>query len=181
VPQDHPGRAWSWVIWSGSRCPVRWSWRRVLIHRDRVTPFTTAPGGRVLTSLWASVHDQRAAMAFFQVLLCAPYTWVSPPPVLHGRALLSRVISAAPTVLAPGGQLLLVHSALCGVQDILYELESCGLQGEVVQECTHPFGPVLTERAQLLESRGLVHRGVRTERLVVIKAQAARVPATRAS
>ena len=56
-----------------------------------------------------------------------------------------------------------------------------GLQGEVVKECTHPFGPVLTERAQLLESRGLVPRGGRTERLVVIKAQAARVPATRTS
>ncbi len=98
-----------------------------------------------------------------------------------GRALLSRVITAAPTVLAPGGQLLLVHSALCGVQDTLDELDSHGLQGEVVKECTHPFGPVLTERVQLLESRGLVPRGGRTERLVVIKAQAARVPATRTS
>jgi len=98
-----------------------------------------------------------------------------------GRALLSRVITAAPTVLAPGGQLLLVHSVLCGVQDTLDELEDCGLQGEVVKECTHPFGPVLTERVQLLESRGLIVGGGRMERLVVIKAQAARVAATRAS
>lgn len=96
-----------------------------------------------------------------------------------GRSLISRVISAASTVLAPGGQLLLVHSALCGVQDTLDELEDAGLHGgDVVRECTHPFGPVLTERAQLLESRGLVARGGRTERLVVIKAHAAPVAAT---
>ncbi len=98
-----------------------------------------------------------------------------------GRTLLYRVIAAAPTVLAPGGQLLLVHSALCGVQNTLDELAEHGLRGDVVAECTHPFGPVLTERAPLLESRGLVEHGGRTERLVVIHAHAARVPATRVS
>lgn len=80
----------------------------------------------------------------------------------------------------PGGRLLLVHSALCGVQDTLDELQDSGLHGEVVQECTHPFGPVLTERAPLLETRGLISPGARTERLVVIQAQAAPVSATHA-
>jgi len=87
-----------------------------------------------------------------------------------GRALINRVVAAAPSVLAPGGQLLLVHSALCGVQHTLDELTACGLHGEIVGETTHPFGPVLTERAKLLESRGLLAHGARTERLVVIRA-----------
>lgn len=89
-----------------------------------------------------------------------------------GRSLLSRIIATAPTVLVEGGQLLLVHSALCGVQDTLDELAAQGLPGEVVAECTHPFGPVLTERAPLLEATGLIAHGARTEQLVVIAAQA---------
>lgn len=98
---------------------------------------------------------------------------------LDGRALLSRVIAAAPAVLAPGGQLLLVHSELCGIQHTLDELDALGLRGRVVAQCTHAFGPVLTERAQLLESSGLIARGSRTEQLVVIvAAQAVRVPPT---
>jgi release factor glutamine methyltransferase len=97
-----------------------------------------------------------------------------------GRILISRVITAAPSVLAPGGRLLLVHSALCGVQDTLDELHRSGLHGKVIQECTHPFGPVLTERAELLETRGLVPHGGRTERLVVIEAHTATVPAIQA-
>jgi len=90
-----------------------------------------------------------------------------------GRTLLDRVIAAAPTVLAPGGELLLVHSGLCGIEATLDALHAHGLHGDVVQEVTHPFGPVLTARAELLESRGLVTEGGRTERLVVIRAAAA--------
>jgi len=84
--------------------------------------------------------------------------------------------AAAPTVLAPGGELLLVHSGLCGIEATLDALHAHGLHGDVVQEVTHPFGPVLTARAELLESRGLVTEGGRTERLVVIRAAA--TPAT---
>ncbi len=93
-----------------------------------------------------------------------------------GRTLLDRVIAAAPTVLAPGGELLLVHSGLCGIEATLDALHAHGLHGDVVQEVTHPFGPVLTARAELLESRGFVTEGGRTERLVVIRAAA--TPAT---
>lgn len=91
---------------------------------------------------------------------------------LDGRVLLDRIIAAAPTVLAPGGRLLLVHSDLCGVASTLAELARRGMAGEVVADCEHPYGPVLTERAELFERRGLSPEGRRTERLVVVRALA---------
>lgn len=88
---------------------------------------------------------------------------------LDGRALLDRVCTEVPRLLAPGGQLLLVQSAFCGVDRTLDALTAAGLAAEVVHRCVQPFGPVLRLRAALLEARGLIRPGQRDEELVVIR------------
>lgn len=95
-----------------------------------------------------------------------------------GRAVLDRVCAQAPTVLAPGGRLLLVHSAVNGVDETLRRLRAAGLDADVAARCAQPFGPVFTARAAMLEQRGLIAPGQRTEELVVVRARAARHGAT---
>ena len=90
---------------------------------------------------------------------------------LDGRTVVDRVIDEAPRVLAPGGCLLLVHSAINGVDTTLDRLAGHGLEAEVAARCEHPFGPVFTARAAMLEQRGLIEPGQRTEELVVIRAR----------
>jgi release factor glutamine methyltransferase len=90
---------------------------------------------------------------------------------LDGRTVVDRVIDEAPRVLAPGGCLLLVHSAINGVDTTLERLAGHGLDADVAARCEHPFGPVFTARAEMLEQRGLIERGQRTEELVVIRAR----------
>lgn len=90
---------------------------------------------------------------------------------LDGRTVVDRVIDEAPRVLAPGGCLLLVHSAINGVDATLDRLAGHGLDAEVAARCEHPFGPVFTARAEMLEQRGLIDRGQRTEELVVVRAR----------
>lgn len=89
---------------------------------------------------------------------------------VDGRALLDRVCAEAPKVLAPGGTVLIVHSALCGVDQTVRQLAADGLDTTVAARATVPFGPVMRGRAKLLESRGLIVLGERTEELVVIRA-----------
>ena len=86
-----------------------------------------------------------------------------------GRALLDRLCRDAPGLLEPGGCLLLVQSALSGTDRTADALREAGLVVDVAARCRHPFGPVLTERAELLERRGLVAPGDRTEELVVLR------------
>jgi release factor glutamine methyltransferase len=87
-----------------------------------------------------------------------------------GRAVLDRVCREVPPLLAPGGALLLVHSALCGSDRTLRLLERAGLRGTVVTRRRLPFGTVLRARAAWLEARGLIRPGERVEELVVIRA-----------
>jgi release factor glutamine methyltransferase len=63
-----------------------------------------------------------------------------------------------------------VHSAVNGVDATLRRLRSQGLDAEVAARCTHPFGPVFTARAGMLEERGLIAPGQRMEELVVVRA-----------
>ncbi|NMO93233.1 methyltransferase [Actinomycetospora sp. TBRC 11914] len=88
-----------------------------------------------------------------------------------GRVVLDRVCEEAPAVLAPGGRLLMVHSAINGVSETLRRLRAHGLDADVEARCTHPFGPVFTARAAMLEQRGLIAPGQRTEELVVVRAR----------
>ena len=89
-----------------------------------------------------------------------------------GRAVLDRLCAAVPTVLAPGGVLLMVFSALCGVDLTVRRLEDAGLEASVVARRVEPFGPVMTARAAMLEARGLVAPGQRHEELAVVRGQA---------
>lgn len=92
---------------------------------------------------------------------------------LDGRAVLDRLCREAPPHLAPGGALLFVFSALCGVTRTLTLLDDAGLTASVVARQWVPFGPLMTARTALLEARGLIERGQQHEELVVVRGQAA--------
>lgn len=87
-----------------------------------------------------------------------------------GRAVLDRVCDEAPQVLTPGGRLLVVHSAFNDPVLTVRRLRGHGLAAEVVARHEHPYGPVLTERRELLCRRGLASSDQRTEELVVVRA-----------
>lgn len=87
-----------------------------------------------------------------------------------GRLVLDPLCGSASKLLADGGSLLLVHSALAGVEQTLESLRATGLQADVVASQLIPYGPVLTARAQWLEQAGFVAHGCRKEKIVVIRA-----------
>jgi release factor glutamine methyltransferase len=92
---------------------------------------------------------------------------------LDGRAVLNRICTEGPALLAPEGMMLLVHSAVCNDDATLSRLTDAGLYAEVLTRCAVPFGPVMRLRAAMLETRGLVEPGQRDEELVVIGARRA--------
>ncbi|MEV4644778.1 HemK2/MTQ2 family protein methyltransferase [Saccharopolyspora sp. NPDC049357] len=87
-----------------------------------------------------------------------------------GRAVIDRLCVRAPELLGGGGTLLLVQSDLADVEATLARLRAGGLKAAVVDRQAQAFGPVLDERAAVLEERGLIRRGQRCEELVVIRA-----------
>ncbi|PRX48618.1 release factor glutamine methyltransferase [Prauserella shujinwangii] len=87
-----------------------------------------------------------------------------------GRSVLGPLCAAAPALLAERGFLLLVQSAISGVDPTLDRLREAGLKTSVVARARQPFGPVLRRRAAYLEDRGLIEPGRRDEELVVIRA-----------
>jgi release factor glutamine methyltransferase len=89
----------------------------------------------------------------------------------HGRLVLDPLCESAPKLLRDGGSLLLVHSALAGVQQSLDSLKWAGMDAEVIASKWIPFGPVLSSRATWLEDVGLIPRGRREEELIVIRAE----------
>jgi release factor glutamine methyltransferase len=120
-------------------------------------------------------------------LPCAPFEvvvsnppYVPTPPGLgpawawnagsDGRLVLDPLCASASNLLCDSGSLLLVQSALAGVQRSVDCLRSTGLDAEVVAYEWIPFGPVLSARAGWLEEIGLLRRGCREEQLVVIRA-----------
>ncbi|HEU4703742.1 MAG TPA: HemK2/MTQ2 family protein methyltransferase [Conexibacter sp.] len=92
-----------------------------------------------------------------------------------GRALLDRLCDEAPAHLAPGATLLLVQSSICGERATLARLEAAGLHAERVLAERGPLGPLMRERAALLEARGLLAPGQREEELLVLAGRAGRV------
>ncbi|WP_433336540.1 HemK2/MTQ2 family protein methyltransferase [Spirillospora sp. CA-294931] len=88
-----------------------------------------------------------------------------------GRAVLDRLCALAPRHLAPGGIMLMVHSALCGAGKTVRTLRDQGLNATVVARAREPFGPVMRARAAALEEGALIERGQRHEDLVVIRAE----------
>ena len=85
-----------------------------------------------------------------------------------GRIVLDRLIADAPSVLAPGGTLLVIHSSVCGEDETLARLEEAGLQATVRVRRPGALGPRLTARTPMLEARGLLAPGQREEELLVI-------------
>jgi release factor glutamine methyltransferase len=83
---------------------------------------------------------------------------------------LNPLCSSASGLLADGGSMLLVQSALSGVEQSLNSLRSTGLYAYVVASQRIDFGPVLSERAGWLEITGQIEEGCRTEELIVIRA-----------
>ena len=87
-----------------------------------------------------------------------------------GRMVLDPLCDAAPVLLADGGTMLIVHSALAGAERTLRRLCRGGLRAEIVMTQLIPFGPVLNARAHWMERIGMIPVGRREEELVVIRA-----------
>jgi release factor glutamine methyltransferase len=85
-----------------------------------------------------------------------------------GRLLLDRLCSGLPDVLTADGIALIVHSEVCGEEASIAAMAAVGLDARVVARATLPFGPVMRARAALLEGRGLISPGQRTEEIVVV-------------
>ncbi|MFH9613491.1 HemK2/MTQ2 family protein methyltransferase [Streptomyces pratensis] len=88
-----------------------------------------------------------------------------------GRQALDRICAHARDMLHPQGVLLIVHSALCGVDETLRRLAEAGMHGSVTHQACVPFGPVITDRLPWLRAQGLLRPDEDTEELVVIRAR----------
>jgi release factor glutamine methyltransferase len=89
-----------------------------------------------------------------------------------GRVVLDRLCAQAPDHLAPGGVILIIHSALCGTDATLDALRRAGLTAQVVHRHHGALGPLLRARAPQLEARGLLAPGQRDEEVVVVRGAA---------
>lgn len=88
---------------------------------------------------------------------------------LDGREFLDRLCVNAPTLLAPGGTILVIHSGLCDEDKTVRQLRGGGLKAAVVARGEAPFGPVMRGRGQRLRELGLVEPGQQVEELVVVR------------
>jgi release factor glutamine methyltransferase len=85
-----------------------------------------------------------------------------------GRAVLERLIAEAPRHLWPGGTLLVVHSAFCGIEETIAAMTRAGLAAAVVTRHRGPLGPLMRDRAEHLRARGALRPGQAEEEVVVI-------------
>lgn len=88
-----------------------------------------------------------------------------------GRAFVDRICAAAPTMLRPGGVLLIVHSGLCDSGATLRHLADGGLRASITERALVPYGPVLRSRRRWLLREGLADGDENREELVVIRAE----------
>jgi release factor glutamine methyltransferase len=89
----------------------------------------------------------------------------------HGRFFVDRLAAGATDHLEPGGTLLMVVSSLIGEDETLASLRSGGLEPEVLARERGPLGPLVSERAEALERRGILAPGEREEEMLVIGAR----------
>lgn len=89
-----------------------------------------------------------------------------------GRQVLDPLCAAAPLLLDEGGTMFVVQSQCSNVKRTLGSLRAHGMHAEVVAQQMIPFGPVMQTRAPWLMRAGLLPRGSRHERIVVIRADA---------
>ncbi|MEV5580530.1 HemK2/MTQ2 family protein methyltransferase [Streptomyces parvus] len=91
---------------------------------------------------------------------------------LDGRVVVDQVCATAATVLEPGGTLLMVHSAMCGVDITLDALRGLGLDAQVIDRELVPLGPVMRSRLLWLRDQGLMDDEEQDkEELVVFRAR----------
>ncbi|XQE83414.1 HemK2/MTQ2 family protein methyltransferase [Streptomyces microflavus] len=91
---------------------------------------------------------------------------------LDGRVVVDRVCTTAAAVLRPGGTLLMVHSAMCGVDVTLDALHAVGLDAQVIDRELVPLGPVTRSRLLWLRDQGLMDEEQQDkEELVVFRAR----------
>jgi release factor glutamine methyltransferase len=114
---------------------------------------------------------------FDLILANPPYIPGSGGPVAidgghDGRAILDRIIAAAPAHLAPGGTLLLVHSEVCGTRATLGAYTGGGLLADLAASERGPLGPILRARRAQLEADGQLAPGQSVEEVVVARGRA---------
>jgi release factor glutamine methyltransferase len=120
----------------------------------------------------------------FDVILANPPYLPTPPAAAavlgarawdggpHGRDVLDRICAEAPAHLRPGGVLLIVQSALAGVDSTLALLRCHGIDASTIAEHEGPYGVIARSRMAYLEAEGLVRAGDESERVAVICGQA---------
>jgi release factor glutamine methyltransferase len=90
---------------------------------------------------------------------------------LDGRAVLDVLIERAPAHLTRGGALVLVHSTINGEDRTLDAMRERGLFPEVVARHPGPLGPLMFDRVEHLEARGLIAPGQRHEEVVIVRGE----------
>ncbi|GAA3240623.1 methyltransferase [Pseudonocardia petroleophila] len=92
---------------------------------------------------------------------------------VDGRIVVDRICAGAGERLTRGGVLLMVHSAVCGAEATIDRLTDAGMSASVVMRASIPYGPVMRERAAMMERRGLTGPGEDVEELVVVEGRRA--------
>ncbi|HEY2868489.1 MAG TPA: HemK2/MTQ2 family protein methyltransferase [Gaiellales bacterium] len=134
--------------------------------------------------LFAAVGSRR-----FDVILSNPPYVPTPPGAKarlgsaaweggpRGRDLLDRICAGTHEHLRPGGEVLIVQSALADIERTLELLGRSGLTVVVVAAHQGPYGSIVRSRLDYLEAAGLVHDRNEPERVVVISGVRAAAPA----
>jgi release factor glutamine methyltransferase len=86
----------------------------------------------------------------------------------RGRDLLDRICAGAAGHLRPGGEVLIVQSALADTERTLELLRASGLEAGVVAEQEGPYGAIARARMDYLEAAGFVADRAAPERVMVI-------------
>jgi release factor glutamine methyltransferase len=87
----------------------------------------------------------------------------------RGRDLLDRICAGAAAHLRPGGEVLIVQSALADVDRTLALLRQGDLAADVIAEQHGPYGAIALSRMDYLQREGLVANRSEPERVVVIR------------
>ena len=86
-----------------------------------------------------------------------------------GRAFLDRICAEAPAHLRPGGVVLVVHSEIVDADATLGAFAAAGLRADVAARHHGPLGPLMRERAAILEARGMLAPGRREEDVLILR------------
>ncbi|MFC9817431.1 methyltransferase domain-containing protein [Streptomyces virginiae] len=88
-----------------------------------------------------------------------------------GRMVIDYICTRLPSLLRPGGLLLMVHSGLCGAEATVSLLARSGVIADITAIVPVPWGPVLRSGRAWLEAQGLVAPAEEREELVMFRAQ----------